>query len=248
MDKKQWQQKGQGHQQRLRDKFLEQGISAFSDSDIVELLLSFGTPRTDCKESARLALKHFGSLPSVLDASPLELQQIKGLGPKNIFALQFIQAVARRYLRLRIKGKTYIHSSREVADYLIHSMRGLKKEVFTIVFLDAAHGIIDTQVVAEGTVSVNTIYPREVIALAISCNASAIVVAHNHPSGKLAPSPQDIQLTKSLFLACSFVHITLLDHLIIGSSEEVYSFADQGNMAKVRQECRHVMDLLNENG
>ena len=104
MDRDQWQHKGEGHRQRLREKFLEQGIDAFTDSEIIELLLTFGTPRSDCKDAARSALQRFKTLPAVLDAAPAELQQIKGVGPKNIFALQFIQGVARRYLRQRIVG------------------------------------------------------------------------------------------------------------------------------------------------
>ncbi|WP_028581013.1 RadC family protein [Desulfogranum japonicum] len=244
MDKQQWQNKGKGHRQRLRDKFLHQGIDAFSDAEIIELLLTFGTPRSDCKESAREALRHFGSLPAVLDASPGALQQIKGLGAKNIFALNFIQGVARRYLRQRIQGKDYLRSSRDVAEYLIHSMRGLEKEVFTVIFLDNAHAVIDTRVVAEGTINVNTIYPRELIKEALACNACALIIAHNHPSGNLTPSAQDKELTLSLYLVCSFMHINLLDHLIIGKGEQVYSFADHGIMASIQEQSRAVRAQL----
>ena len=242
MDRSEWQQKGEGHRQRLREKFLDQGIDSFTDGEIIELLLTFGTPRSDCKEAARQALAQLKTLPAVLDASPVQLQQIKGIGPKNIFALQFIQGVARRYLRQRITGKQYVHSSREVADYLIHSMRGLQHEVLTVVFLDAAHGIIDTAVVAEGTVTVNTIYPRELIKAALSRNASALVLAHNHPSGSLVPSRQDEELTRSLHLVCSFMHINLLDHLIIGAADQVFSFADQGIMARISEDCRRMLE------
>lgn len=242
MDKREWQEKGEGHRQRLRDKFLEQGIEAFTDSEIIELLLTFGTPRSDCKEAARAALAQFKSLPAVLDASPVQLQQIKGIGSKNTFALQFIQGVARRYLRQRIVGKQYVHSSRQVADYLIHAMRGLRHEVFTVIFLDAAHAIIDSQVVAEGTVTVNTVYPRELVREALARNAAALVIAHNHPSGSLTPSRQDEDLTRTLHLICSFMHINLLDHLIIGSGEEVYSFADQGIMTNIRDDCRRILE------
>ncbi|MDY0390751.1 MAG: DNA repair protein RadC [Desulfobulbus oligotrophicus] len=241
MEKCEWQKKGQGHRQRLRDKFLEQGIEAFTDSEIIELLLTFGTPRSDCKEAARLALAQFKSLPAVLDASSVQLQRIKGLGSKNIFALQFIQGVARRYLRQRVVGRQYVHSSREVADYLIHTMRGLQHEVFTVVFLDAAHAVIDSAVVAEGTITINTIYPRELVKAALAHNAAALVVAHNHPSGSLTPSRQDEELTRTLHLVCSFMHINLLDHLIIGSGDQVYSFADQGIMAKIRDDCRQIV-------
>ena len=244
MDKKEWQQKGAGHRQRLRDKFLELGIGSLSDAEVLELLLTFGTPRTDCKEPARAALKEYGSLPAVLDAHPTALQKIKGIGPKNVFALHFIQGVARRYLKQRIRGKKYMSSSRDVADYLIHTMRGLKQEVFTVVYLDAAHAVIDTEVLSEGTVTVNTVYPRELVKSALDYNASALVIAHNHPSGSLQPSSQDEQLTRTLYLVCSFMHITLLDHLIIGDGETAYSFADHGMMAAIRQECTDLRSSL----
>ena len=242
MHKSDWQEKGEGHRQRLRDKFLAQGIEAFTDSEIVEMLLTFGTPRSDCKEAARAALARFATLPAVLDAAPVELQQIKGIGPKNIFALHFIQGVARRYLRQRIVGKRYIHSSKEVADYLIHSMRGLQHEVLTVIFLDAAHAIIDSAVVAEGTVTMNTVYPRELVKAALARNASALILAHNHPSGTLRPSSQDEELTRMLHLVCSLMHILLLDHMIIGNSDTVYSFADHGIMARIREDCRRILE------
>ena len=241
MERDEWQRRGEGHRQRLRDKFLAQGIEAFTDAEIIELLLTFGTPRSDCKEAARALLTQFGSLPAVLDAAPVQLQQVKGVGPKNTFALHFIQGVARRYLRQRVVGKEYVRSSREVADYLIHSMRGLQHEVLTVVFLDAAHAVLDATVVAEGTVTVNTIYPRELVKAALARNASALVIAHNHPSGSLTPSRQDNELTRSLYLVCSFMHLDLLDHLIIGAGDQVYSFADQGLMATIREDCRRLL-------
>lgn len=241
MEREEWQRRGEGHRQRLRDKFLAQGIEAFTDAEIIELLLTFGTPRSDCKEAARALLTQFGSLPAVLDAAPVQLQQVKGVGPKNTFALHFIQGVARRYLHQRVVGKEYVRSSREVADYLIHSMRGLQHEVLTVVFLDAAHAVLDATVVAEGTVTVNTIYPRELVKAALARNASALVIAHNHPSGSLTPSRQDSELTRSLYLVCSFMHLDLLDHLIIGAGDQVYSFADQGLMATIREDCRRLL-------
>ena len=241
MERAEWQRRGEGHRQRLRDKFLAQGIDAFTDAEIIELLLTFGTPRSDCKEAARELLARFGSLPAVLDAAPVQLQQVKGVGPKNTFALHFIQGVARRYLHQRVVGKEYVRSSREVADYLIHSMRGLQHEVLTVVFLDAAHAVLDATVVAEGTVTVNTIYPRELVKAALARNASALVIAHNHPSGSLTPSRQDSELTRSLYLVCSFMHLDLLDHLIIGAGDQVYSFADQGLMATIREDCRRLL-------
>lgn len=152
--------------------------------------------------------------------------------------------VARRYLKQRITGKHYLRSAREVADYLIHSMRGLPHEVLTVIFLDASHAIITSEVVAEGTVNVNTIYPRELIKAALRVNASALVLAHNHPSGSLTPSAQDTSLTKTLYLLGSFLQITLLDHLIVGAGDKVFSFAEEGLMAAIRSQCSNILGSL----
>ncbi len=151
--------------------------------------------------------------------------------------------MAGYYLKQRLHGKRYLHSSREVADYLIHSMRGLKKEVFTVIYLDSSHAIIDSEIVAEGTLNVNTVYPREIIKSALEFHAAALIIAHNHPSGSLQPSAQDIKLTKTLFLLCRYMQLQLLDHLVIGDSS--YSFADSGLMGTIRRECQTAMDSFN---
>lgn len=231
MDKGQWQQRGAGHRQRLRDRFLAQGLAALSDTEILELLLSFGTPRGDCKQQARELLGRFSSLPGVLDAEVEDLLQISGVGPKNCFALRFIKAVADRYLQQRMRNRSYLRSSQAVHDYLLHSMRGLPREVFTVIYLDSSLAILDSEVVAEGTVNVNTVYPREIVRRALSRNAAALIVAHNHPSGAVSPSKQDQHLTRTLYLVCNLMQIRLLDHLIIG--ESCFSFADNGLMEEI---------------
>jgi DNA repair protein RadC len=242
VDKKAWQEKGAGHRQRLKDKYHRQGIESFTDAEIVELLLVLGTPRKDCKEQARALLARFGSLPGVLEAPAKELQKVKGIGPNNSFAVHFLHGVARRYLRQRLPEKQYLHSSREVSDYLVHSMRDLQQEVFAVIFLDAAHAIIDSQIVSRGTITASTVYPREVVKLALQHNAAALVVAHNHPSGAPEPSEQDKQLTRTLFLACGLMNIRLLDHIIVGRAAETFSFADHGIMKSISEACSRLLN------
>lgn len=242
MDKEHWQLKGDGHRGRLRDRFLERGLDGFTDVEVLELLLTFGTPRTDCKEPARRLLATFGTLAAVLEAPIASLQEVQGVGTKNGFALHFVQSVARRYLRERLRGKRYLHSSTEVTEYLQHAMRGLKKEVFTAIFLDSSHAIIDSEIIAEGTLNVNTVYPRELIAKALDRHAAALIVAHNHPSGALEPSPQDLHLTRTLYMICTWMQIALLDHLIIGDG--FYSFADHGLLAGMKRDCSSLLESL----
>ncbi len=238
MDKAQWQSRGAGHRDRLRQRFLERGLAGFSDAEILEILLSFGTPRKDCKEPARALLHQFKTFPGVLDAGKNELLRIKGIGPKNSFALGFIKSAAEHYLKQRLKSRHYLTSSNQVIDYLTHAMRGLRVEVFSAIYLDSSLAIIDSEQVAEGTVNVNTVYPREIIKRALGHNASALIVAHNHPSGSLTPSSQDRRLTEHLCLACQMMQIRLLDHLIIGDGH--YSFADEGVMSEISDWCAGV--------
>lgn len=235
MDKDHWQEKGKGHRGRLRDRFQEKGLDSLNDAEVLELLLSFGTPRSDCKEQARAALDRFGSFSSVLEASSADLQLIEGIGPKNSFAVHFVQAVSRRYLKERLRGKRYLHSSEQVREYLLHSMRGLKKEIFTVIFLDSSHAVIDSEILTEGTLASTTVYPRELVIKALHHNAAALIVAHNHPSGSLKPSLQDRNLTRSLYLVAHYLDIRILDHLIIGDG--FFSFADHGLMDQIREEC-----------
>lgn len=242
MEKIKWQEKGKGHRGRLRDRFLENGLCGFSDAEIVELLLSFGTPRSDCKQQARALLSKFGSFAKVLEASVVSLQEVKGIGPKNSFALHFVHAVATHYLKERIRGKNYLHSSSEVAEYLAHSMRGLKIEVLKVIFLDSSHAIIDSEIVTEGTINVNTFYPREIVKKALAYHASALIIAHNHPSGETDPSSLDMKMTRTLFLLCSCLQLKLLDHFIIGNT--TFSFADEGLMGKIKKECDATMARL----
>lgn len=242
MDRVDWQKKGAGHRGRLRDRYLERGLDGFTDAEILELLLSFGTPRKDCKEPARELLVKFGTLAAVLEAPLIQLQEVAGVGPKNSFAINFIQAVASRYLQQRIRGKRYLHSSSDVRQYLEHSMRGLKREVLSVIYLDSSHAILSSEIVAEGTINVNTVYPRELVQRAIDNHAAAIIIAHNHPSGALRPSPQDINLTKNLYLICSYLQIQLLDHFIVGDG--VYSFADNGMIDTISRECLKLRESL----
>jgi DNA repair protein RadC len=118
-------------------------------------------------------------------------------------------------------------------------MRGLKKEIFTVIFLDSSHAIIDSEIIAEGTINTTTVYPRELVLRALAHHAAAMIVAHNHPSGSLQPSRQDRHLTRSLFLVSSFLDIHLLDHLIIGDGS--YSFADNGLMDEIKEECTLIL-------
>ena len=216
-----------GHRARLREKFLRSGLAGFLDYEVVELLLTLGTPRRDCKEPAREALREFKSFRGVLEASAGDLQRVPGIGPRNLVAIRLVHEVSRRFLKDRMMGRPVCHSSREVFDYLTHALRDLKREQFKVLFLDPKNQVIEEKTLFEGTVDSSAVYPREVIKDALYYEASALIFAHNHPSGDPEPSLCDREITRDLVFAARVIQIKVLDHIIIGNNR-YFSFADQG--------------------
>jgi len=220
-------EKVQGHRQRLQKRFLMGGLRGFLDYEIVELLLTLGTPRRDCKKLAKQTMGKFKMLRRVLEASSDELQEVEGLGPRNIFGIRLVQEVSRRFLREKMMDRPVCHSSREVFDYLYHSLRGARKEKFKAIFLDAKNQIIEEETFFEGTVDTSVVYPREILKNALKCNASAVIFVHNHPSGDPEPSESDREITRELVFAAGTMQLKVLDHIIIGNNR-YFSFADRG--------------------
>jgi DNA repair protein RadC len=229
-----------GHRKRLREKFLKSGLSGFHDYEIVELLLSLGTPRRDCKAPAKEAIKRFQTLRGVLEASADELQQIDGIGAHSAFGIKLVQEVAREFLKAKILDKPFYKSSQEVFDYLYHAMRDLKKEVFKVVYLNSQNQIIDTADLSEGTFNSSAVPPREIVEGAVKSNAAALIFVHNHPSGNPAPSTSDKGLTRELVFVGRIMRLKVLDHIIIGDNR-YYSFAGEGLIEEYETDFLNLM-------
>ena len=227
-----------GHRRRLREKFLKSGLSAFHDYEIVELLLTLGSPRKDCKPQAKEAIKRFKTLRGVLSASAEELQQIEGVGPHSAFGIRLVQEMAREFLKGKIVDQPFLKSSREIFDYLYHAMRDRKKELFKVVYLSSQNQIIEVADLFEGTVDSSSISPREIIEGALKDNATALIFVHNHPSGNPAPSTSDREMTRQLVYVGRIMQMKVVDHIIIGN-DRYYSFADEGLIEE------YGMDFLN---
>ena len=217
----------EGHRKRLKERFNQSGLVAFLDYEIVELLLTLGTARKDCKPQAKEAINRFRTLRGVLEAPPEELRKIKGITAHNIFVIKFMQEVAREFLRKEVIDRPYYRSSKEVFDYLYHSMRDLKKEVFKVMFLDSQNCVVEIEDLFEGTLNASAIYPREIIQSAVKHNAAALIFVHNHPAGNPQPSDNDKQITQDLVFTGNIMQIKVLDHIIIGENR-YFSFADSG--------------------
>jgi DNA repair protein RadC len=227
--------KGEGHRQRLREKFLSSGLKGFHDYEVIELLLTLGTPRKDCKDAAKAALRRFKTLHGVLEASKQELSEVDGIGSKNLFGIVLVRAVSRRYLERKLERQNPLNNSRDLYNYLYHDMRDRRREHFKVVFLDAKNRVIATETLFKGTLTASSVYPREVVRAALKQQAAALILAHNHPSGDPQPSMEDTAITRQLVFACRVMGITVHEHIIIGNNR-YYSFADQGQMARLNNE------------
>ncbi|MFO7996225.1 MAG: DNA repair protein RadC, partial [Dehalococcoidia bacterium] len=169
----------------------------------------------------------FKTLRGVLEAPPEELQKIKGITEYNTVVIKLVQEVAREFLKEQVLDKPYCRSCREVFDYLYHSMRDLKKEVFKVMFLDSQNHVLKIEDLFEGTLNASAVYPREIIQSAVQHNAAALIFVHNHPAGNPQPSDNDKQITQDLVFAGNIMQIKVLDHIIIGDNR-YFSFADAG--------------------
>ena len=231
-------EKGKGHRKRLRDKFLESGLTGFNDYEVIELLLTLGTPRKDCKDSAKELLSKFGSIQDVFEAENTELCQVKGVGSVNVFGIKLIKAATERYLLKKLVNQNPISNSNDLINYLNLKIRDKNIESFEVVFLNAKNKVISAETLFEGTLTASSVYPREVIKKALFHNAAALIFAHNHPSGDPTPSPEDISITKQLYFTCKLMGITVHEHMITGNGK-TYSFAENSLIERFNSEFQN---------
>ena len=205
---------GEGHRKRLREKFLQSGLNGFLDYEIIELLLTLGTPRRDCKQPAKEAILKFKGLTGVLNATQEELQQIKGIGTSNAFGIKLFQAISERYAKEKITPKTLLNSPQVIFEYLREKIGKEKRECFVVICLDTRNNLIIDEV-SVGTLNASLVHPREVFKKAILNNSSHIIIAHNHPSGDPTPSEDDVLTTGRLVESGKTLGIAVVDHIIV---------------------------------
>ena len=216
-----------GHRKRLKERYVKAGMEALQDYEILELLLFYAIPQGDVKARAKELLKRFGSLKGVLDADPKELKEVSGIGDHSSLLFKLVRDVRTLYLRQGAEVKEQISSTKELIDYCLASMGGLKDEHFAVIYLNARNRIIKVETIQEGIVNQAVVYPRKVLEKALKHKASAIILVHNHPSGHVRPSDADIRLTRVLQDAARVMDIVLHDHLIVGENR-FFSFREEG--------------------
>lgn len=216
-----------GHRQRMKERFREEGLDHFSDIQVLELLLFYCIPRKDTNPIAHALLNRFGSLSQVLDAPIEELAKVPGMGESAATFLSLTTAVGRYYQVDRAMKVEILSSIDQCGQYLVPFFYGRRNETVFLLCLDAKCKVLCCKLVGEGSVNSASIPVRRVVEIALNANATTVILAHNHPSGLALPSADDIETTMRLARAMEAVEITLADHIVV-SDEDFVSLAQSG--------------------
>jgi DNA repair protein RadC len=218
-----------GHRKRLKQKFLTSGMAAFLDHEVLEFLLTYAIPQKDVKPLAKSLLREFGSLKGIIDAEISALEKVPGIGEHTAVLFKLIKELSALYLKQKAKEKPQIACTSELIDFCRTAMGAKKDEEFCVIYLDAQNQIIEFETVQKGIANQAVVYPRQVLENALLKKASAIILAHNHPSGHVRPSDADIRLTKTIQDTARMLDILVHDHIIIGENR-FFSFREEGLM------------------
>jgi DNA repair protein RadC len=223
-------------EERPRERLLGRGPDAVSDAELVAILIRSGIKGVNAVEMGRRLLRRFGSLGDLVKAPVSALQEEKGL--KGAKAAQLIAAIelARRVALPPRKRKLHLNGTRAVAGYVKTRFQGLPDEQFRAFYLNRVFGLLDDMLIAHGDVGSVRPSVRTMMTRALQANASALVIAHNHPSGVAEPSEADRLLTKDILTAARPLGVRVLDHVIV-AEDVVFSFADSGLMDELAIEA-----------
>ena len=202
---------------RPREKLLAMGSQTLTDAELLAVMLGTGLPGQNVLQLAHALLEHFHGLAGLLQASPADLRAAKGLGGSARRAqLLAVLELSRRVLLQKMRKRDVMNNPDTVKQFLQLQMGAYLQEVFAVVFMDAQYRLLSFQEMFKGTLNQTSVYPREVVKLALEQGAAAVILAHNHPSGDVRPSAADSTLTRTLQTALSMVDVKVLDHIIVG--------------------------------
>ena len=216
-----------GHRSRMKQEFLQGGLTHFSEPRALELLLFYSRMQGDVNPTAHALLDAIGSLAGVLDADPQELMSVPGVGENTAVLLKLIPALAAKYLASRTSAETIIRNSGDLRDLFAPYFFGARNELSFLACFDSKLKLLGVRKISEGGPNETNIGPRQIATAALSYNASAVVLAHNHPSGLASPSDDDISTTRYLFQVLRGLGIVLYDHVIL-ADDDMVSMRDSG--------------------
>ncbi len=216
-----------GHRGRLLEKMRQKSADALSDQEILEALLFFNYRRQDVKPVVKRLFSHYPDLTAILNAPRHELSRIKQFGPAAVDLLQIVTSLHQRLDEQALRAGDILSNWEAVKSFCIRRLGHLKIEKFMVIYLDGQNRVITDEVVSSGTVNKTAVFPRELVKQALTHQATAVIIVHNHPNHTTRASQADIDMTKRLHDALRLVDITLHDHLIVAGNSCV-SFKTQG--------------------
>jgi len=216
-------------EERPREKLLQRGVAALSDAELLAIFLRTGVPGKTAVDLARDLLSRFGSLRALLNADLKQFCEGPGLGAAKFTQLQATVEMSRRYFSETLQRGNVLENPEQTINFLASQLRDYSFEVFSCLYLDSRHRVIQFEELFRGTINGASVHPREVVKKALGHNAAAVIFAHNHPSGVAEPSAADQQITKQLTDALALVDVRVLDHVVVGDGASV-SFAERGLM------------------
>jgi DNA repair protein RadC len=208
-----------GHRERLKNRFLRNGLKDFEHHNILELLLFFGISMRDTNDIAHRLIREFGDIASVFDAPYEELCKVKGVGPNAATLIKLLPEISNVYLDNANKKKKVYDSFENIGEFLLPKFVGHTKEVVYVICLDGNLHIKNCTLLCEGTATSANIDIKKIVELSIRHNCHNIVISHNHPQGLPIPSAEDVRTTEHLIKALRMLGITLLDHIIVARGE-----------------------------
>lgn len=211
----------EGHRQRLKDRFRLEGLDNFEERHVLELLLFFCVPRKDTAPMAQALLDHFGSLALVLGATAEELEKVPGVGYNVSTLLTLTTELSRYYASKQEEEPKILNNTDAYGKYLVPRFHRRRNETVFLLCMDAKCKLLCCKEVGEGSVNSASIPIRRVVEMALGCNATTVVLAHNHPSGLALPSGEDIQTTRRMAMALDAVDIALADHIVVADEDYV---------------------------
>ena len=209
------------HRQRVRERYLKEGLDGFSEVQVLELLLFYVIPRQDTNPIAHRLIDRFGSLHQVLEAPVEELEKVEGIGPNAALLLSLITAVARVYAVNRTEKQKILRTIEDCGEYLKSFFIGRRSEMVYFLCLDAKCKVLGCREIGEGSVNSANVPIRRIVETALGLNATSVVLAHNHPSGIALPSGEDVLTTHRVAAALSTVDIVLVDHIVVADDDYV---------------------------
>lgn len=216
-----------GHRNRLKNRFLNEGLTNFEDHNVLELLLFYSIPRSDTNEIAHELLNKFGSLHGVFEAGMEDLMSVNGISRHSAVLIKMIPELFVVYGRDKVRDIQKINSSDDAKQFFIPRFCGKVREEVQLVLLDDKMNIIKWVKIYEGSVNSANVPIRKIVEIAIENRATNVIIAHNHPTGLILPSKDDLRATAKVREALALVDIKLLDHVIV-SDNEAASLKDSG--------------------